>query len=94
MNLIKILIINIFFFQSCALNKKKNESCNQDQAKILADKRMKKRGFDLNYYKIIVVDDSDCYRFDYRLKAVSLGGGGTIKISKGNCSLLSELFYQ
>ncbi|MBB6237543.1 hypothetical protein HDC90_002165 [Pedobacter sp. AK013] len=94
MRFIKMLIINVILFQGCALNKKKIENCNKDQAKILADKRMKRRGFDLKHYKVIVDDEPDCYRFDYRLKAVSLGGGGTIKIAKSDCKLLSELFYQ
>ncbi|MBB6237524.1 hypothetical protein HDC90_002146 [Pedobacter sp. AK013] len=94
MKFIKILIINVILFQGCALNKKKIENCNKDQAKILADKRMKRRGFNLKYYKVMVANESDCYRFEYRLKTVSLGGGGTIKIAKGDCRILSELFYQ
>ena len=94
MKFIKILIITVILFHGCAVNKKKIENCNKDQAKILADERMKRKGFDLKHYNVIVEDESDCYRFDYRLKAVSLGGGGTIKIAKSDCRLLSELFYQ
>ncbi len=75
----------------------KIEECNQDIAIQLADKEMKKNGYEINKLKRTVInnENDDIYEIHYAIVSKEeLGGGGEISISRTTCKIINKVFYQ
>lgn len=81
----------------CSSVKSNNKSfaCDSVSAKAIADKQMKRKGFKLSGYTAKVEEGTNYFLIKYTsLQQYTTGGGGEIKIDKGNCHIIDKLFYQ
>lgn len=70
------------------------ESCTSEKAKIMSDKFLGKKKFDLKDYYSSIEENEKEFIVTYALKdTMQLGGGAVINISKETCKIIkSELF--
>lgn len=96
MKIITISLPCMIILASCAMKKAVITECSQAQARLIAEKRMKKHGKKLEMFNVTENEDDEVYIFDYSFKELKpvTGGGGKIKISKKDCSVTNEIYYQ
>ena len=73
-----------------------DEGCNKEKATEIAEKRFKRKGYDKEYYNLAVEEDSLFYvvKYELDLAKAQIGGGAEVTISKQNCSIVDQKFYQ
>ncbi len=109
MTTINSLLLIVLFFCACSTrqdikpNNVIGESNMQEEIKKeiktqileIANKEMIKEGFNLNEFIAEVYQDSSNFIVKYNLKdSSSLGGGGTIVISKDKLEIIDKKLYQ
>lgn len=69
--------------------------CNRNEAEKITDDLMHKKGYNLTSLDRAIEESSDVYIIKYFPKdTLSLGGGSEIKISKKDCKIIDQKFYQ
>lgn len=85
------LMLLVFFawvLSDCASRMKCKDIlvCNSASARLFADKRMKKRGFNLSRYRVNISDGKDHYLVVYAYSVnYRTGSGGKVLVREGNC---------
>lgn len=93
---LKTLILILLFVYSC--NTSKNSivtNCNKNEVQKIADDLMNKKGYNLTSLNCTIDATPNYYLVNYFLKdTMSLGGGAEIKISKKDCRVIEQKYYQ
>ena len=89
------LFIYLFIFIGNIHSDFKCQDCTKDIALMQTQKKFKRKGFSLSQYNCEVVEDSLYYEVKYLLIEKGIdGGGGYFKISKKECKIVKEEYYQ
>jgi len=89
----------ILFLLLCLFNSSKSIGvlcdCNENKAIQTAMAKFRKKGYELDRYKMKVSEDTFFYKIKFILSdSIMEGGGADFKISKENCKILNQQFYQ
>jgi hypothetical protein len=91
----KTLILILSLICSCSTSKIKKGNCDKNQVKKITDDLMRKKGYDITFLNMIIDESLDAYAIKYIPKdTLSLGGGAEVKISKKDCQIIEQKFYQ
>lgn len=71
------------------------EPCTSEKAKIISDKFLEKKKFDLKIYSSSIEENEEEFIVTYELKdARQRGGGAVINISKETCKVSKSKLFQ
>ena len=92
------LALTLLYLTNCSSSQplSQEEVCSKERAVEIAKKRFKRKGYDEEYHDLKVEEDSLSYIVKYELDLTKayVGGGAEITISKQDCSIVDQKFYQ
>lgn len=88
----KILIVFLLFFSSCTYNLQFTQPCTKENIEIQCQEKLKKKFGNVSY-EITETDSTFLIRFGHTQPNV-LGASGIIELSKKDCKIIKEQFYQ
>lgn len=90
-----ILLLSLTTIYGCSSLQKQKDThpCNKEYAVQATDRRFKRKGFKMKYYESVVSQDSLYFYIIYQVKE-GYGGGAEFKVSKKDCNIVDQKFYQ
>jgi hypothetical protein len=91
-----IYCILVFSFASCGVSKKGTspDECTLESAIDKAKTRLKRKGFQLEHFNVNYAKQEKAFLIVFSLIEISEGGGAEITISRDNCEIIDEKFWQ
>ncbi|MDI9340017.1 MAG: hypothetical protein QM534_05535 [Sediminibacterium sp.] len=90
-----LVTLIVFLIFSCRTRKETTINCNKNQIIKIADDLVQKKGFDTTTLNKTVEEKTNIFVIKYYPKdTLSLGGAPEVKVSKKDCKIIEQKFYQ